>query len=74
MVPRPSLPQYYSCERPVCWDYASCIKEFPLGGKVVRQNMDSQYKEGHQVGNNMLLLTQHEKARECRNSWLAFAN
>jgi hypothetical protein len=63
MVPGPSLPQYCSCGQPMCWDYVSCIEEFPLGGEVVCQKMASQSEEGHQAGKKMLLLVQHGKAQ-----------
>jgi hypothetical protein len=59
-VPRPSIPQYFSCGWPMNLDYVPCIEEFPSGGKAVCQRMDSQYQEGHWDEKNMLTHEQQE--------------
>jgi hypothetical protein len=74
MVPRPSLPQYCSFGWPMCWDYASFIKECNSGSKVVHQNMASQYEEGQQVGNKIFIFPQHGKAKKCHNFYPQSAN
>jgi hypothetical protein len=47
MVLGTSLPQYYSCGRPMYLGYVTFVEEFTSSDEAMCQIMDSKYEEVH---------------------------